>query len=89
MCRPYSPPCRWVPSPPVRSGGEGARRSTSPRTPRGVDAEPVFGSWLLVWDDLLPEYPAEIAEADAAIVADALVASVGGRRPAAADSPHD
>ncbi|MFE4208710.1 hypothetical protein ACFRSX_30675 [Streptomyces goshikiensis] len=49
----------------------------------------LYGSWLPVWDDLLPEYPAEIAEADAAIVADALVASVGGRRPAAADSPHD
>ena len=32
-----------------------------------------------VWDDLLPEYPADVAEADAAIVADALVASYGGR----------
>ena len=31
----------------------------------------LFGSWLVVWDDLLPEYPADIAEADAAIVADA------------------
>ncbi|MFC0006162.1 HIT family protein [Micromonospora siamensis] len=39
-----------------------------------------FGSWLPVWDDLLPEYPADVAEADAAIVADALVASHGGRR---------
>lgn len=42
----------------------------------------LYGSWLVVWDDLLPEYPADVAEADAAIVADALVASHGGRRPA-------
>jgi diadenosine tetraphosphate (Ap4A) HIT family hydrolase len=40
----------------------------------------LFGSWLVVWDDLLPEYPADIAEADAAIVADALVNSHGGHR---------
>ena len=40
----------------------------------------LFGSWLVVWDDLLPEYPADLAEADAAAVADALVASYGGRR---------
>jgi diadenosine tetraphosphate (Ap4A) HIT family hydrolase len=38
------------------------------------------GSWLVVWDDLLPEYPAATAEADAATVADALVRSYGGRR---------
>jgi len=38
------------------------------------------GSWLVVWDDLLPEYPADIADADAVIVAEALVASYGGRR---------
>jgi hypothetical protein len=38
------------------------------------------GSWLVVWDDLLPEYPADIAEADAAVVADGLVASYGGSR---------
>jgi hypothetical protein len=36
------------------------------------------GSWLVVWDDLLPEYPADVADADAAAVADALVASYGG-----------
>ena len=42
----------------------------------------LYGSWLVVWDDLLPEYPADIAEADAAIVADALVASYGGDRVA-------
>jgi hypothetical protein len=35
---------------------------------------------MVVWDDLLPEYPQDVAEADAAIVADALVASYGGRR---------
>lgn len=40
----------------------------------------MFGSWLVVWDDLLPEYPAELAEEDAAAVADALVASFGGGR---------
>jgi len=40
----------------------------------------LFGSWLPVWDDLLPEYPAEVARADAESVADALVASYGGRR---------
>jgi diadenosine tetraphosphate (Ap4A) HIT family hydrolase len=43
----------------------------------------LFGSWLVVWDDLLPEYPADIAETDAAIVADALVASHGGSRSVA------
>jgi hypothetical protein len=40
----------------------------------------LYGSWLVIWDDLLPEYPAEPAEADAAAVADALVASYGGHR---------
>ncbi|MEV0648036.1 hypothetical protein AB0I28_22495 [Phytomonospora sp. NPDC050363] len=40
----------------------------------------LFGSWLPVWDDLLPEYPAEVADADAALVAEALIASHGGRR---------
>lgn len=42
----------------------------------------LFGSWLVVWDDLLPEYPAAVAENDAAIVASALVESYGGRRGA-------
>jgi diadenosine tetraphosphate (Ap4A) HIT family hydrolase len=41
----------------------------------------MLGSWLVVWDDLLPEYPADIADADAALVADALVESYGGARP--------
>jgi hypothetical protein len=40
----------------------------------------LFGSWLVVWDDLLPEYPSALAGTDAAVVADALVASHGGRR---------
>ena len=35
----------------------------------------LYGSWLVVWDDLLPEYPAEIADADAQTVATALGAS--------------
>jgi hypothetical protein len=37
----------------------------------------------VVWDDLLPEYPAEVADADAAAVADALIGSYGGSRSAA------
>jgi hypothetical protein len=40
----------------------------------------LVGSWLVVWDDLLPEYPIRLAATDAAAVADALVASYGGRR---------
>lgn len=40
----------------------------------------LYGSWMVVWDDLLPEYPAEPADADAVAVADALVASYGGHR---------
>jgi hypothetical protein len=39
----------------------------------------LLGSWLVVWDDLLPQYPADVADADAAIVAGALVTSYGGR----------
>ncbi len=38
----------------------------------------MLGSWLVVWDDLLPEYPADPADADAAAVATALAASYGG-----------
>jgi hypothetical protein len=40
----------------------------------------MLGSWLVVWDDLLPEYPADIADADASVVVDALIASHGGSR---------
>jgi hypothetical protein len=47
----------------------------------------LYGSWMIVWDDLLPEYPAEVADADAAIVADALVASFGGSRSATMSEP--
>jgi hypothetical protein len=43
----------------------------------------MLGSWLVVWDDLLPEYPDEPAHADAVAVADALTASAGGQRRAA------
>jgi diadenosine tetraphosphate (Ap4A) HIT family hydrolase len=39
----------------------------------------LMGSWLVVWDDLLPEYPSDVAERDAAVVADGLVTSFGGR----------
>lgn len=36
------------------------------------------GSWLVVWDDLLPEYPSDVAEVDAITVAGALADSFGG-----------
>lgn len=41
------------------------------------------GSWLVVWDDLLPAYPEQVADADAATVAEALQASYGGTVPPA------
>ncbi|MBV9593267.1 MAG: hypothetical protein JO147_05670 [Actinobacteria bacterium] len=41
----------------------------------------LYGSWLVVWDDLLPEYPDEVADEDADAVADALLRSYGGQRP--------
>nr|WP_221373767.1 hypothetical protein [Actinoplanes polyasparticus] len=41
----------------------------------------LYGSWLVVWDDLLPEYPDDVAAADASVVVDALIDSYGGRRP--------
>ena len=47
----------------------------------------LYGSWLVVWDDLLPEYPAEIADADAAVVARALAASYGGIAITSKSSP--
>ncbi|MFV6030424.1 hypothetical protein [Streptomyces sp. NPDC056264] len=49
----------------------------------------LYGSWMPVWDDLLPEYPADVADADAAAVADALVASAGGSRTPADASTSD
>ncbi|MEO9237760.1 MAG: hypothetical protein ABI418_06675, partial [Jatrophihabitantaceae bacterium] len=39
---------------------------------RPAGQQQLLGSWLVVWDDLLPEYPSEVADADAALVADAL-----------------
>jgi hypothetical protein len=36
------------------------------------------GSGLVLWDDLLPEYPHDLAEADGLVVAEALSASYGG-----------
>ena len=47
---------------------------------RPVGQSQLYGSWLVVWDDLLPAYPAEVAEADAEVVAAALEHSYGGRR---------
>ncbi|WP_250035478.1 hypothetical protein [Paractinoplanes maris] len=41
----------------------------------------LYGSWLPVWDDLLPEYPDAVAAADAELVVDALITSSGGARP--------
>ena len=35
----------------------------------------LYGSWLPVWDDLLPEYPDDLAQADAEAVAEALSGS--------------
>ncbi|MBF9073718.1 hypothetical protein [Streptacidiphilus fuscans] len=49
----------------------------------------LYGSWLPVWDDLLPEYPADVADADASAVADALIASYGGSRSALGDPGQD
>lgn len=45
---------------------------------RPLGQSQLYGSWLVVWDDLLPEYPADIAEVDARTVAAALAASYGG-----------
>lgn len=39
----------------------------------------LYGSLLPVWDDLLPDYPAAIADADARTVAATLVQPFGGR----------
>jgi diadenosine tetraphosphate (Ap4A) HIT family hydrolase len=44
----------------------------------------LYGSLLPVWDDLLPDYPADIAEADARAVAATLLDSFGGRLTEAA-----
>lgn len=47
---------------------------------RPVGQAQLYGSWMVVWDDLLPEYPEAIAQADAENVAEALTGSYGGRR---------
>ena len=40
----------------------------------------LFGSWLPVWDDLLPTYPDDLAQRDAEAVARALAESYPGAR---------
>jgi hypothetical protein len=40
----------------------------------------LYGSWMVVWDDLLPVYPDDVAGTDAGTVADALITSYGGGR---------
>jgi len=40
----------------------------------------LYGSWMVVWDDLLPEYPSDLADADAAAVVTDLIRSFGGSR---------
>ena len=42
----------------------------------------LYGSWMVVWDDLLPEYPSDLADADAAAVVTDLIRSFGGSRSA-------
>ena len=39
---------------------------------RPLGQSQLYGSWLVVWDDLLPEYPDAVAQADAETVADGL-----------------
>lgn len=45
---------------------------------RPLGQSQLLGSRLVVWDDLLPEYPAEAADDDARAVAAALAESYGG-----------
>lgn len=49
----------------------------------------LFGSMLVVWDDLLPRYPEDLAAADAERVVDALVSSYGGTRGPGQASDED
>lgn len=51
----------------------------------------LLGSWLVVWDDLLPAYPDDLAEADARTVAQALAESYGrgGTGPSGPRPDHD
>ncbi len=72
--------CRTSPGPTCTASGTAGLTCMSGSSPGREGQAQLYGSWLVVWDDLLPEYPAEVADADAAAVADALVASCGGRR---------
>jgi len=45
---------------------------------RPLGQSQLYGSWLPVWDDLLPEYPPDAAEQDARAVSAALTAAYGG-----------
>ena len=49
----------------------------------------LYGSWLPVWDDLLPEYPDDLAQRDAEAVARALSASYGERSDSSSESIVD
>ncbi|WP_244260233.1 hypothetical protein [Kitasatospora cineracea] len=81
---PQSRPCRTSPGPTSTALGDGAAHLHLWFFARPAGQLQLFGSWLPVWDDLLPEYPADAARADAETVADALTASYGGRRTATA-----
>jgi hypothetical protein len=55
---------------------------------RPLGQSQLYGSWMVVWDDLLPEYPDAVAQDDAEKVADALRVSPGGwRGPAHVGAP--
>jgi hypothetical protein len=47
---------------------------------RPLGQSQLYGSWMVVWDDLLPEYPDAVAQADGETVADGLCRSYGGWR---------
>jgi len=49
----------------------------------------LYGSWLPVWDDLLPEYPDDLAQRDAEAVALALTESYGERSDSSMSSIVD
>jgi diadenosine tetraphosphate (Ap4A) HIT family hydrolase len=55
---------------------------------RTADVPQLRGSFLLVWDDLLPPTPAEHVRADADAVARALAASFGGTCHLRSESPQ-
>ena len=47
---------------------------------RPLGQSQLYGSWMVVWDDLLPEYPDAVAQADSETVAGGLSRSHGGWR---------